>query len=58
MQMMFVLQSHAEEDYLKQNFHETRKGSMKVADYLRVMKTHPDNIIQVGGDMSGRSIIS
>lgn len=31
---------------------------MKVTDYLRVIKTHADNIVQAGGDMSDRSMIS
>lgn len=57
-QELFGVQSRAEEDYLRQTFQQTRKGSLKMADYLRVMKTYADNLGQAGSPVSTRSLIS
>lgn len=46
---LFGIQSHAEEDYLRQVFQEICKGSLKMADYLRLMKTHADSLGQADG---------
>lgn len=43
-QELFGVQSRAEEDFLRQTFQQTRKGNMKMVDYLRLMKSHTDNL--------------
>lgn len=57
-QELFGVQSRAEEDYLHHVFYQTRKGSLKMADYLRVIKTHADNLGQAGSHVSPHSLIS
>ncbi|XP_022148963.1 uncharacterized protein LOC111017501 [Momordica charantia] len=57
-QELFGVQSQAEEDYLRQVFQQTRKGSLKMTDFLRVMKSHADNLGQAGSPVPTRSLIS
>lgn len=58
-QNLFGIQSQAEEDYLRQVFQSTRKNSLKMADYLRVMKLNADNLGQaIGSPVSARSLNS
>lgn len=58
-QNLFGMQSQAEEDYLRQVFQSTRKNSLKMTDYLRIMKTNADNLGQATGtSISGRMLNS
>lgn len=55
---LFGVQSRAEEDYLRQVFQQTRKGNMKMSEYLRVMKTRSDNLAQAGSPVTTRALVS
>lgn len=58
LQELFSVQSRAEENYLRQVFQTTRKGSLKMVDYLRTMKTHADNLEQVESPVALRALVS
>lgn len=55
---LFGVHSKAEEDFLRQVFQQTRKGSMKMSDYLCVMKTNADNLAMAGSPVSDRALVS
>ncbi|XP_031739914.1 uncharacterized protein LOC116403326 isoform X1 [Cucumis sativus] len=55
---LFGVQSRAEEDFLRQTFQTTRKGSFKMEDYLCVMKTNVDNLSQAGSLVPPCALIS
>lgn len=57
-QNLFGIQSRAREDYLRQMFQQTRKGTSKMSDYLRLMKSHADNLGQAGSPVSLRNLVS
>lgn len=57
-QERFGIQSRVEEDYLCQVFQFTRKGLMKMNDYLRVMKNHADNLELAGSPIPQHSLVS
>lgn len=57
-QELFGVHSRAEEDYLRQIFQQTHKGSLKMVDYLWVMKSHVQNLGQAGNPVSARSLVS
>ncbi|XP_038902487.1 uncharacterized protein LOC120089143 [Benincasa hispida] len=57
-QELFGLQSRAGEDYLRQVFQQTCKGAMKMPEYLRVMKTHSDNLGLTGSPVPTRALVS
>lgn len=58
LQELFSVQFRAEEDYLRQVFQFTHKGSFKMVDYLQTMKTHADNLQQVGSLIPPRALVS
>lgn len=58
LQELFSVQSRVEEDYLRQIFQSTRKGSLKMVDYLQTMKTHADNLEQFGSLVPPRALVS
>lgn len=57
-QDLFGVQSRAEEDYLRQIFQQSRKGNLKMTEYLCIMKNHADNLGQAGSPVTTRSLIS
>ncbi|XP_038887140.1 uncharacterized protein LOC120077331 [Benincasa hispida] len=57
-QQLFVLQSRVEEDYLRHVFQRTRKGNLKMEDYLRSMKMNADNLEKAGSPMPQRTLVS
>lgn len=57
-QELFGIQSQAEVDYFRQIFQQTHKVSLKMAEYLQVMKTHTDNLGQAGSVVDNRSLVS
>lgn len=57
-QELFGVQSRAEEDYLRQIFQQTQKGNTKMSEYLRIMKSHSDNLAQAGSPITTRALIS
>lgn len=57
-QDLLGVQSKAKEDYLRQVFQQSRKNSLKMSDYLRVMKNHADNLGQAGSPVSTRNLVS
>lgn len=57
-QNLFGVQSRAEENYLKQVFQQTRKNALKMTDYLKIMKSHADNLTLAGSQISTRDLVS
>ncbi|XP_038904321.1 uncharacterized protein LOC120090675 [Benincasa hispida] len=56
-QQLFGIQSRAEEDYLRHVFQTTRKGNLKMEDYLRTMKMNVDNLEQAGSPVPPRALV-
>lgn len=57
-QDLFGVQSRVEEGYLRQIFQQTCKGNSKMNEYLKLMKTHSDNLAQAGSPITTRALIS
>ncbi|XP_022151683.1 uncharacterized protein LOC111019598 [Momordica charantia] len=57
-QELFGVQSRAEVDYLKQVFQQTCKGSLQMIEYLKLMKSHADNLALAGSSVSVRDLVS
>lgn len=55
---LFGIQSRAEEDYLRKVFQQCRKGNLKMSDYLRLMKSHANNLGQAGSLVSSRNLVT
>lgn len=57
-QEYYEVQSQSQEDHNKQMFQQTRKGAMKMSEYLSTIKKYFDNLHLVGYPMDMRSFIS
>ncbi|XP_038905164.1 uncharacterized protein LOC120091275 isoform X4 [Benincasa hispida] len=55
---LFGVQSRVEEDYLRHVFQTTRKGNLKMEEYLQTMKMNTDNLEQAGSPMPPRTLVS
>lgn len=54
---LFDMQSRVEEDYLRHVFQQSRKNGLKIVDYIRVMKSHADNLSQAENLVSTRNLV-
>jgi len=54
----YGVHSRSQEDHNRQMLQQTRKGSMKMEEYLSVMKKYYDNLQLAGYPMDLRSLIS
>lgn len=57
-QEYFGIQSRSQEDYNRLILQQTRKGTMKMHEYLNTMKRYFDNLHVVGFPMDMRSFVS
>lgn len=57
-QEYYGVQSRSQEDYYRQMLQQTRKGSMKMTEYLTTMKKYFDNLQLTGYPLDMRSFIS
>lgn len=57
-QEYYGVQSRSQEDYNRLMLHQTKKGTMKMYEYLDIMKRHFDNLQVAGYPMDMRSFIS
>lgn len=58
LQEYYGLQVASQQDYFKRMLQQTRKGSIKMSDYLALMKGYADNLYLAGSPVSTQDLIS